>query len=185
MSLKSTFTKLIPKRFRKSEDDGPTSMVLLLKQPHLFTREKLRLAAEKAWSRSFDDSEESHHFILQAKWATLVKVGPHLLNVLQHASPYLGLNDADLAEFLPEMERSDAWRAHHAWCAVDYMNKNTDEETKYCVLAALVAEMIDENCAGVWFPKTSGFMPNGVEFNGLLLYPALREIALSKEVRLD
>jgi hypothetical protein len=179
------FEKLIPRRFRKSGDETPTSMVLLLKEPHLFRDDELRVAAEKGWSRGFGGGDDSRHFIVQEKWATLIKVGPHLLNILQNASPYLVLSNEELVEFLPEIERSKAWQAHHARCAVDYMNKDVDEETKYCVLAALVAEMADENCTGVWVPKTSSFIPNGVEFNGLLLYPALKEIALSTEVKLD
>lgn len=180
MSLKSTFTKLIPKRSRESDNEGPDSMVLLLKQEHFFSDQELRGAAEKAWNRTFEDNEDSRHFIVQRGRVTFVKVGPHVLNILHRAAPYLEIGDAELKEFLPENEREEAWRAHHAWCAVDYLAKETDEQTKYCVLAALVAEMVDGNCCGVWMPKVSGFIPNGV-----FLYSELKKIALSKKIDID
>lgn len=179
MSLKGTFAKLIPKRFRKSENEGPTSVVLLLRKPHFFTSGELRVAAEKAFRRNFESGKNSRHFIVQEGWVTFIKVGPHVLNLLHKAAPYRELDDTDLKEFLPEEERQEAWRAHHAWCAIDYWNQDIDEETKYCVLAALAAEMVDENCSGVWVPKESSFIPNG-----FFLFSELRKIALSKEVNL-
>jgi hypothetical protein len=185
MTLKEVFKKFIPMRFRNSDGENPTSIVLLLKQPHFFADEELRAAAEKAWNRTFEGGEESRHFIVQARGITFIKVGPHVLNILHAASPYFGpLDDAELNEFLPEVERQHAWRSHHAWCAVDYKSKNTDEHTKYCVLAALVAEMVNENCSGIWVPKFRGFMPNAA-FNGMLLYPELKKLARAKEIDLD
>lgn len=182
MRFTNRLAGLIPKRFRDSGDDGPTSMVLLLRQPHFFTKDELSAAAARAWNRTFEDNEQSRHFIVQRGLVTFVKVGSHVLNILHANQPYLGdLDNADLKEFLPEPERQNAWRSHHAWCAVDYMVQDRDEDTKYCVLAALVAPMVDENCSGVWIPGVRSFIPNAA-FNGWLLYPALQKLANIKEI---
>lgn len=185
MRFMSRLAEIIPKRFRNSGDDGPSSIVLLLRQPHFFTKDELSAAAARAWDRTFEDSDQSRHFIFQSGLVTFVKVGPHVLNILHADRLYFGgLDPTDLKEFLPEPERQNAWQSHHAWCAVDYMVKDTDEDTKYSVLAALVAQMVDENCSGVWIPEFRSFIPNAA-FNGILLYPALQHVAHLKEVDLN
>lgn len=185
MRIMDKLTRLIPKRFRGADDDDPDSMVLLLRESHVFTKEELSAAATRAWNRTFEDSERSRHFVVQQGLVTFVKVGSHFLNILHANTPYFGhVDDGEFENFLPEAERRLAWRAHHAWCAVDHMIKGTDEQTKYCVLAALVAEMVNDNCSGVWIPKFRHFMPNAV-FKGMLLYPELQRIARSKEIDID
>jgi len=182
MGIKDIFTKFVPSRFRKPDDEGPDSAVLLLRELHFFAEQELRGAAERAWNRTFEDNKESRHFIVQQSIVTFVQVGPHMLNILHRDAPYLEIGDAELEGFLPEKERREAWRAHHAWCAIDYLelSKNTDEQTKYCVLSALAAEMVDENCCGVWMPKVRYFIPKGP-----VLYPELKRIGSSREVNLD
>lgn len=183
--MMTRLARLITKRFRNSSGDDPDSMVLLLRQPHIFTKEELSTAATRAWNRPFEDSEQSRHFVVQQGLVTFVKVGPHFLSILHANTPYLEhLDDAELNNFLPEVERRRAWRAHHAWCAIDYMIKDTDENTKYCILAALASEMVNDNCCGVWIPKVRGLIPNAA-FKGTLLYPELKQISHSKEVDID
>jgi hypothetical protein len=130
-------------KFRRKTDEPSTSMVLLLREYHFFTKGEFESAAEKAWGRSFTDrGEKSRHFVTQSGFVTMIKVGPHVLNILHVNCPYMEeMDEAALQEFLPEKERQEAWRQHRAWVAVDYLNEETDEETKYCVLANLVAEI--------------------------------------------
>jgi hypothetical protein len=106
---------------------------------------------------------------------TLMKAGPHLLNFLSTPRPYV-VHAGENVEWLPQLSQRQAWVEHSAWCAVDYMNDNADLELAYCVLAKLVAEMVDENCTGVYIPRERALIPNGES-----LYRQLQEMASSCE----
>jgi hypothetical protein len=158
----------------------PASAVLLLAKPHLFGEDELRAAAERAWRRSFAGGEGSRHFVVQ-KSTTFVKVGPHVLQLIHSAQPYLAeLSEAELKDFLPEADRRQAWKRHTAWVALDYWNQDADDDTKYSVLEKLAAELLDDNCTGVWFPKPSAFLHN---HSGAFEY--LQELASSASVNLE
>lgn len=106
---------------------------------------------------------------MQQKLVTIIKAGPHVMHVLHASRPYLGeLTEPDLQEFLPQPERRDAWRAHRAWASVDYLAKSADTDTKYAVLAKLAAELVTDNCTGVWIPEMRAFLPNDRELYGHL-----------------
>jgi hypothetical protein len=148
-------------------------MVLLLRQPHFFTAAELRVAAEKAWNRSFaGDSPNSMHCVVQAKAVTMLKAGPHALAFFHHAEPYFGWEEVQIVDWLSSDAQLAAWKQHNAWVAVDYMNKKVSLELAYCVLAQLVAELIDENCTAVYVPRELSLTPNDSS-----LQPALLKLA--------
>ncbi len=177
MRLKAILAKLIPKWMQPSGHDNTSiaSMVLLLRQPHLFSEEELRRAAERAWGISFAGGEESKHFVLQSGHVILLKAGPHLLSLLNVPKPYLN-DPSKIAKRWPKPSQQQAWGEHVAFAAVDYSGRSTDVELEYCVLAKLVAEMVDANCIGVYVPGEHSFIPSNEQ-----LYSELQKIAASRD----
>jgi hypothetical protein len=88
-----------------------------------------------------------------------MKAGPHVLNFFHYSKPYVDEPQANAA-WLPRTSQQKAWAVHRACVGVDYLNPGTDLELGYCVLAQLVAELIDENCAAVYVPQESSLIPN-------------------------
>jgi hypothetical protein len=134
-------------------------MIMLLREPHLFTKEELRLAAERAWHISFDGGSESMHCVAQSGEVTLLKAGTHLLNFFYYPKPYVDKPGENI-DWLPHVSQQHAWAQHLACYSVDYMNSETDLELGYCVLAKLVAELLDGNCTAVYAPRISSLIPN-------------------------
>ncbi len=160
----------MPLRWQRTGGEDPTSMVLLLRQPHFFTAAELRVAAEKAWRTSFaGESPNSMHYVVQPKGLTLLKAGPHLFSFPHHAEPYFGWAEKQTVDGLPNEAQRVAWKQHSAWVAVDYMNKRVSMELAYCVLARLVAELVDENCTAVYIPRELSLTPNDSSLQPKLL----------------
>ena len=149
-------------------------MVLLLRKPHLFSAEELRLAAERAWHISFLGKEpDSKHCVVQSGTITLMKAGPHGLNFLYSSDPYFG-NPKENVDWLLHPSQRQAWITHSAYVAVDYLNLGVSVELGYAVLGKLVAEMLDGNCTGVYVPRESTLLPNDES-----LYLELQKLASS------
>jgi hypothetical protein len=159
MNLKRTVQRMIPMRWRRVGKDDPLSMVLLLRTPHFFRDDELRSAAERAWRVSFAGGPGSLHAVAQSKPATLLKAGPHLLSLFHYPKPYFD-NPGSNVDWLPQTSQRRAWAEHTACVGVDYMNPETDVELGYCVLAKLVAEMLDENCTAVYIPREIILIPH-------------------------
>jgi hypothetical protein len=146
-------------RWQRLSKKEPLTMVLLLRIPHFFNAQELRLAAQRAWGISFEGGEGSMHCVVQKGPVTLMKAGPHLLNFFHYAKPYID-NPTENVEWLPQLRQRKAWIEHLACVGVDYMNHDTDVQIGYCVLSKLVAEMLDENCTAVYIPRESSLIPN-------------------------
>jgi len=162
-------------RWWKVGKDAPLSMVLLLRAPHFFAKEELRMAAERAWHTSFAGGEGSLHTVVQSGKTTLMKAGPHVLNFFHYDKPYIERPEDNLG-WLPHASQRNAWAVHRACVGVDYLNPETDVEMAYCVLAQLVAELIDANCAAVYVPRESSLIPNDNS-----LYLQLHKIASARD----
>ncbi|MGO9096948.1 MAG: hypothetical protein ACLQGV_17210 [Bryobacteraceae bacterium] len=135
------------------------SIVLLLRKPHFFGAEELRLAAQRAWHMSFAGGEGSLHCVAQSGDATLLKAGPHLLSFFHYPDPYID-NPRDQVDWLPQPSQRQAWIEHTACVGIDYLNSGVDVELGYCVLLQLAAEMLDGNCAAIYIPQESRLLPN-------------------------
>ncbi len=158
-----------------TQERDPLSIVLLQRQPHLFAAEALRAAAEKAWKVSFAGEAGSKHFVMKAGFRYLVKAGPHLLAIFGAEQPYLGDDAGQDLDWLPRPDQKQAWSAHRAWIAIDYV-KPEDVELCYCVVARLVAELLDSNCAGVYIPGERVFAPNDAAlYDELVLMASSRD----------
>lgn len=167
--------KFIPMPWQRLSKREPLSMVLRLRKPHYFNVEELRLAAQRAWGISFEGGEGSMHCVVQTEPITLMKAGQHLLTFFQYPKPYVD-NPRENIEWLKQLSQRQAWIEHAACVGVDYMNHDTDVELGYCVISKLVAEMLDENCTGVYVPRESSLIPNDES-----LYRELQKIASCRE----
>ena len=175
MNYKAIFRKLIPMRWQRTSKDEPLSMVMLLRKPHLFNAEELRLAAQSAWHTSFASGEGSMHCVVQSGELTLLKAGPHLLSFFCYPKPYID-NPREQIDWLPQVSQRRAWVEHSAYIGVDYLNHDVDVQLGYCVLSKLVAEMLDRNCTGIYIPRENRLIPNDDS-----LYSALQRTASARE----
>jgi hypothetical protein len=173
--LEHLFRKVVPRRWQKVGEGETLSMVLLLREPHFFRADELRAAAERAWGRSFAGGDGSMHSVAQSGPVTFLKAGPHLLNLFHYPKPYID-DPGENAEWLPQGIQKRAWVEHRACVGVDYMNRQSDVELGYCVLAKLVAEILNENCTAVYFPRDNVLSPNHGS-----LYAELQKMAASRE----
>jgi hypothetical protein len=178
LNLKNVFAALLGFQKPAEEDAGlPVSLVLLLRDSHFLTLDQLRLAGERAFGTSFAGTrKEARHFVVELTLFTIMKAGPHTLSFLNYTKPY-GEGDfpQEFGRSLPEASQRLAWAAHKAWTAVDYVKGGVDVELEHCVLAKLCAEMLDNNCVGVYVPREHSFIPNdGALRMGLLRIAASR-----------
>jgi len=56
------------------------------------------------------------------------------------------------------------------------MKGELDTELAYCVLSKLVAEMLDDNCSGIYIPRKRSLIPNDAS-----LYQELQKLASSRD----
>lgn len=160
MSLMHSLRRLVPMRWQRTGKSEPLSMVLLLRTPYLFNVEELRLAAERAWHTSFSGRDEkSMHCVVQNGTTTLMKAGPHLVSFFYYPQPFLENPELNV-DWLPRPSQRQAWIEHTSCLGVDYLNHGVSVELGYCVLAQLVAEMLDGNCTGVYIPRERVLSPN-------------------------
>jgi len=82
-----------------------------------------------------------------------------MLSFLNYKKPY-GDDPQRFGRSMPTASQRQAWAEHTAWTAVDYVKGGADPELEYGVLAKLCAEMLDDNCVGVYVPREESFIPN-------------------------
>ena len=171
--------RLVPMRWRRVGKRGP-SMVLLLRNPHEFSEEEIRRAVERAWAVSFSVAEGSTRRIMTTENAVFVQAGPHRLSFVNYPKPYEEKPEEDL-DWLPKLSQQQAWAEHTACCWVNYATSKTDLEVAHSVLAKVVAELLDENCTGVYIPTESSLIPAEDAFTDLQTLGSYRSSALIPE----
>ena len=135
----------------------PFSIVFLLKEPHRFAKEELQAAAESAWGKKFDGTEDPMYFVFQQGEFTIVKPGAHVISVLRQPHPYA---DNRRLGWLPRIEQKKAWVNHTAWASLDLVNSQLPRDEAYKLLATLAIPLVSVNCTGVYLPKNSMLFPN-------------------------
>jgi hypothetical protein len=167
-------------RSTQNKYDGPPSIVILQRKPHFYDAKELQTAAEKAWGVSFDGGENSKHFVVQEKTVILMKAGPHMISFFQQSRPYGDQGDPkNDVDWLPQESQRRAWAEHAGFTAVDYINKDADAELGYAVISKLAAEMLDDNCTGIFMPREGSLSPNNES-----LYHDLQTIAASRNTKI-
>jgi hypothetical protein len=99
------------------------------------------------------------HCVAQSGTTTMMKAGPHLLNFFYYPAPFVE-NHKENTAWLRQSSQLEAWIKHSACLGVDYFNHDVSVQLGYCVLAQLVAEMLDGNCTGVYIPRERSLAPN-------------------------
>jgi hypothetical protein len=147
-------------RSKGDEPRLPFSIVLLLRQSLLFTKEDLNAAGQQAWNVPFSNVDASMYCAVQANPnMTLIKSGKYLFNLMQEDSFYLGPIE-EVAPQLPRPEQQQAWLQHSAWAALDLMNNDVRKNEAYAALARWALQLRNGNCAGIYLPKESLLFPN-------------------------
>ena len=164
MSLKEAFERILRMgEAGQASEEGPDSIVLLLKEPHFPNLERLRLVAGRAFGTSFSGDRAARHSVYQRGVIfTLANVGVHTLSFLFYTKPYFSDEPEHARAFERSLRRDDqrqAWAEHNAYMAVDYVKGDVDRDSKYVVLALLCAELFDENCMAIYLPKQSSLVP--------------------------
>ena len=140
---------------KQADDDMFYSIVMLLSSPYTMSKEVLASAAAKAYGVPYDGSHEMY-FVVSKPALTVVKAGGSVIKVVEAAEPYLG-EPAEVALGFNDKRLANAWIEHRTWAAFDLMNRDIPKEQAYRVLAALVAELMDVRCAGIYLPKENRF----------------------------
>ena len=171
---------------QETPDDQFLSIVILLPDSQLLTEDRLSGAAEKAYEPA--DKGASTERILQAikpGHAYFLKVGPHLLNVINSFHPYFGNDLSERAANIPELRRRKAFTEHHAWRSVDYLSgpHKTDAVKAYEVLGKLSAEFLSAGYLGLYFPLTNEIVPASPALpEKLRAFASLEELHATSEI---
>jgi len=116
--LSRLLMRLFGPKFERTDSSMPISMVLLLRQPHAFNEAELTEAAKRAWSTTFDRSENSKSFVIEKGSVTILKVGNLVLHFPAQGRPYLD-DPEEVASGFARENLQDAWLQHRAWVSID------------------------------------------------------------------
>jgi hypothetical protein len=140
----------------------PYSIVLLMRNPFLQTKEIYSEAAGRAFGVPYDGASEMH-CVEQTPDFLLVKAGEFLISIHPQWGAYLakhGEDDVESGAALLAEEQRRWWRQQRAWVSFDLLNETVVEEEAMHVLAKLLLEIVDERSCGVWLPNRGQFLPN-------------------------
>jgi hypothetical protein len=175
----------IVKLFRRLAGEAPQaeatemrSIVIMQRKAHRFSEEELRGAGERGWGKRFDGKEDPKYFV-SAGFAslTLVKAGPHIIQVTTIPGRYVDDDEYALAQ-LPQPEQKKAWTEHYACTFLEYFNdhssksKRVPDEDAYASMAKLALQLGDPNCTAIYLSirDINVMMPNdGTAEQGLRL----------------
>ena len=150
-------------------DEGPVSVVLLLRESRVTSLECLRLACTNAFGTSFSEAGSERCFVVQKGFATIIKAGPHALSFLHYAKPYGEDRTKEFLESMSSISQRKAWAAHAAWEAIDYVKSQGDLDLEYAILARVCTGLVNDNCTGAWLPKHGMMIPNDGSLTPYLL----------------
>ena len=147
-------------------------MILLLRQPHTFSEEEIRAAAERAWGLAFWSTRGSERRILVSDEGAFLRAGRHQLALRSWPHPYEP-NPQDDVDWLSSPSQQKSWSDHKACCWIYYQTARTDLELAECVIAKVAVELLDANCTGVFMPGEFALIPGEIaseELRGLAAY---------------
>ena len=148
---------------------GKPSIVLLLREAHVFSAEELRAAGEKGWERRFDGVEDPAYAVDEAEGKMMLRAGGCVVQVVEGYGPYVA-KMVEAETKLPEERQRRAWRAHSAWAALDLGCDDLGKVEAYAGLARFALQLGDYNCTAVYLPRENVFLPNdGTAEEGLRL----------------
>jgi hypothetical protein len=143
-----------------SEDEGPLSVVILLRESKVSSLDRLRHAGERAFGVPFSDEKNSQYFVVRSVLFTVIKAGIHTLSFVHFAKSYFEGESAEFGAQMPQASQREAWMRHCCWEAIDYVRSGQQPEVEYAVIARMCLQLLDSNCVGVYLPRDSVFVPN-------------------------
>ena len=149
---------VVPLRYLWVGKRKSVSVILLLREPHPFSEDEIRRAAEAAWGLSFLGTPESTRRIQMSDNTVFLQAGPHLLSFCSQAIPYEEKPENDL-DWLSDQGQQKAWAEHKACCWINYLTPTSDKELAYCVIAKVAVQLLDGNSAGVYGSSEFGLIP--------------------------
>jgi hypothetical protein len=148
--------------FRSRETDL-VSIVLHFRQRASFSEELIRSAIVRAWEVSADgDLKES---VVAKPPLCFVKFDGIVLLLTNAGRPYCPPQylEGALAQF-PEERQKRVARDHKAFMTIDLLTpkrpSRSEKRKCYRRIASLAAELLDDNCMGVYIPETGYMCPN-------------------------
>ncbi len=159
--LHRAFRRIVPLRWFRVGEDNPAGMILLLRQPHTFSEEEIRAAAERAWGLPFWSTRGSDRRILMSAEGAFLEAGPHQLSFRSLPHPYVTNPEHD-ADWLSTLSQRESWSEHKACCWIYYQTATTDLELAHCVIARVAVELLDGNCTGVYMPSEFALIPGEI-----------------------
>lgn len=157
---------LFKESFESDDDDGKLiSIVLLLKEPRRLELETVRQAVLRAWGISLGQDQEANEWIAEVgpSFGLKTRFGIYALHVAPQ--PYVD-DQEETAEDMVDQRLAHIIRTHKAWYAVDLMEVGENSpapEKAYPYIGQLLAELVDDNCLGVYCPETQRLNPNTPE----------------------
>jgi uncharacterized protein YegJ (DUF2314 family) len=146
---------------QETSDDAFLSIVILLSEPQTLSERNLGEAVESAYGHpeKLSSSDGSLHAI-KPGFAYFLKIGPHLLQILNTFNPYVDDPVGDAAT-IPELRRRKAFAEHRAWMSVDYLRGpyKAAASKAYGLLGKLSAELLSEDYLGLYFPDANEIVP--------------------------
>ena len=164
IQLIEMFKRLFGNR-SQSQSTEMRSIVMMQRKAHRFTEEELEAAGEGGWRKKFDGKEDPMYFVSVNDPLTVVKAGPHIIQVTSVSNRYAD-DDAYALSQLPQPEQKKAWAEHHACVFLEFFNDLSSKSSKvpdkwaYASLANLALQLGDSNCAAIFVLIKKWMMPN-------------------------
>ena len=139
------------------------SFVVLLHEPKYIDEQVLAAAANRAWGAELsigEGGEESEDgFVVASDPMNMIMYLKEMHLVNNFKSPYVE-NPEKLAETIADQRLSQMIAQHKAWFScdalgVDHTTSQEEVATWYQRLGKLTAELLDENCIGIYLPEHS------------------------------
>ena len=102
--------------------------------------------------------ERSTRRVIESDGTIFLQAGLHNLSFVNQSKPYEDRPEEDLT-WLSMPSQKKVWSEHTACCWVNYQTTETDVEFALCVLSKVVAQILDENCLGVFIPYLLSLIP--------------------------
>lgn len=152
-------------RIRQRKQTRLISFVALVKEPVEFDPPVLARLAGKAWNADLGDgdTEGADGFVACSGPVNVITFEGRMFLINSFPSPYTE-NVEEAAEAISDLRIRRLFSEHRAWFSCDALGVDRctpqDEVLQwYCRLAALFAELLDENCLLIFLPDSNLAFP--------------------------
>jgi uncharacterized protein YegJ (DUF2314 family) len=133
------------------------SFVLLLRKPRQLALAELRRATDSALGVRCDTlNTTADNAIVYSPPVFYIRADGYTFLVNNAETPYIS-HEENTPEHVPNVRLQEVIRDHKAWLSVDLVAapEHATTEDIYQRLGCLIAELVDDNCIGLYCPETS------------------------------